>query len=124
MKAAVEAGKMTRAQAEERLARLAKQLKAASKKKPANDKMRAVAEEIEEARKAGKITAEEARKKQEALRSRFADSGKDNDQRMRREKYADAERKLKKAVEAGEISEKAAKNRLMQFKKRLWPDKE
>ena len=124
MKAAVEAGKMTRAEAEKRLSRLAKQLRATSGNKPANEKMRAVAEEIEEARKAGKITAEEARKKQEALRNRFADSGKDNDQRMRREKYADAERKLKKAVEAGEISEKAAKNRLMQFKKRLWPDKE
>ena len=123
MKAAVEAGKMTRAQAEERLARLAKQLKAASEKKPANDKMRAIAEEIEEAGKAGKITAEEARKKQEALRRRVAGSGKADDQRMRREKYADAERKLKKAVEAGELSEEAAKNRLMQFKNRLWPDK-
>ena len=43
---------------------------------------------------------------------------------MRRQKYADAERNLKKAVEAGELSEEAAKNRLMQFKKRLWPDKE
>ena len=49
MKAAVKAGKMTRDQAAERLARLAKQLKAASGNKPANDKMRAVAEEIEEA---------------------------------------------------------------------------
>ncbi len=124
MKAAVEAGKMTRAQAEERLARLAKQLKAASEKKPATDKMRAIAEQIEEARKAGKITAEEAREKQEALRGRVAESGKANDQRMRRKKYAEAENKLMKAVEAGELSEEAAKNRLMQFKKRLWPDKE
>jgi polyhydroxyalkanoate synthesis regulator phasin len=124
MKAAVKAGKMTRAQATERLARLAKQLKAASGDKPSNDKMRAIAEEIEEARKAGKITDEEAREKQEALRRRVAGSGKANDQRMRRQKYADAERKLKKAVEAGELSEEAAKNRLMQFKKRLWPDKE
>jgi hypothetical protein len=80
--------------------------------------MRAVAEEIEEARKAGKITDEEAREKLGALRRRVADSGKANDQRMRRQKYADAERKLKKAVEAGELSEEAAKNRLMQFKNR------
>ena len=124
MKAAVKAGKMTKDQATERLARLAKQLKAASGNEPAKDKMRAVAEEIEEARKAGKITDEEAREKLGALRRRFADSGKANDQRMRRQKYADAERKLKKAVEAGELSEEAAKNRLMQFKNRLWPDKE
>jgi polyhydroxyalkanoate synthesis regulator phasin len=124
MKAAVEAGKMTRAEVEKRLSRLAKQLRATSGNKPANEKMRAVAEEIEEARKAGKITDKEAREKQEALRRRVAGSGKANDQRMRRQKYADAERKLKKAVEAGELSEEAAKNRLMQFKKRLWPDKE
>jgi len=124
MKAAVKAGKMTRDQAAERLARLAKQLKAASGNKPANDKMRAVAEEIEEARKAGKITDEEAREKLEALRRRVAESGKANDQRMRRQKYADAELKLKKSVEAGELSEEAAKNRLMQFKNRLWPDRE
>ena len=124
MKAAVKAGKMTRDQAAERLARLAKQLKAASGNKPANDKMRAVAEEIEEARKAGKITDEEAREKLEALRRRVAESGKANDQRMRRQKYADAELKLKKSVEAGKLSEEAAKNRLMQFKNRLWPDKE
>ena len=124
MKAAVAAGKMTRTEAEKRLARLAKQLKAASGNEPASDKMRAVAEEIEEARKAGKITDEEAREKLGALRRRVADSGKANDQRMRRQKYADAERKLKKAVEAGELSEEAAKNRLMQFKNRLWPDKE
>ena len=124
MKAAVEAGKMTPDEAKERLAQLAKRLKAASAKKPANDKMRAIAEQIEEARKAGKITDEEAREKQEALRRRVAGSGKANDQRMRRKKYADAESKLKKAVEAGEISEEAAKNRLMQFKKRLWPNKE
>ena len=115
---------MTRAEAEKRLSRLAKQLKATSGNKPANEKMRAVAEEIEEARKAGKITDEEAREKQEALRRRVAGSGKANDQRMRRQKYADAERKLKKAVESGELSEEAAKNRLMQFKNRLWPDKE
>ncbi|MDG2400494.1 MAG: hypothetical protein P8M04_07965 [Akkermansiaceae bacterium] len=124
MKAAVEAGKMTRAEAEKRLSRLAKQLKATSGNKPANEKMRAVAEEIEEARKTGKITDEEAREKLEALRRRVANSGKATDQGMRRKKYADAERKLKKAVEAGELSEEAAKNRLMQFKKRLWPDKE
>jgi hypothetical protein len=86
--------------------------------------MRAIAKQIEEARKAGKITAEQAREKQEALRGRVAESGKANDQRMRRKKYADAENKLMKAVEAGELSEEAAKNRLMQFKKRLWPDKE
>ena len=124
MKAAVEAGKMTRAEAEKRLARLAKQLKTVSGNEAAKDKMRAVAEEIEEARKAGKITDKEAREKQEALRRRVASSGKATDQGMRRQKYADAERKLKKAVEAGELSEEAAKNRLMQFKKRLWPDKE
>jgi polyhydroxyalkanoate synthesis regulator phasin len=124
MKAAVAAGKMTRDQATERLARLAKKLKAASGNEAAKDKMRAVAEEIEEARKAGKITDEEAREKQEALRRRVASSGKATDQRMRRKKYADAENKLMKAVEAGELSEEAAKNRLMQFKKRLWPDKE
>jgi polyhydroxyalkanoate synthesis regulator phasin len=124
MKAAVAAGKMTRAEAEKRLSRLAKQLKATSGNKSASEKMRAVAEEIEEARKAGKITDEEAREKQEALRRRVAGSGKANDQRMRRQKYADAERKLKKAVESGELSEEAAKNRLMQFKNRLWPDKE
>ena len=123
MKAAVEAGKMTRGEAEKRLSRLAKQLKAASGNEAVKDKMRAVAEKIEEARKAGKITDEEAREKQEALRRRVAGSGKANDQRMRRQKYADAERKLKKAVEAGELSEEAAKNRLMQFKNRLWPDK-
>ncbi|MFT6499481.1 MAG: polyhydroxyalkanoate synthesis regulator phasin [Akkermansiaceae bacterium] len=117
MKAAVEAGKMTPNEATERLAQLAKRLKAASANKPANDKMRAVAEQIEEARKAGKITDEEAREKQEALRRRVADSGKANDQRMRREKYADAESKLKKAVEAGGLSEEAAENR-------LWPDEE
>jgi hypothetical protein len=86
--------------------------------------MRAVAEGIEEARKAGKITDEEAREKQEALRRRVVNSGKATDQRMRRKKYADAENKLMKAVEAGELSEEVAKNRLMQFKKRLWPDKE
>ena len=124
MKAAVKAGKMTKDQAAERLARLAKQLKAASGNEPANDKVRAVAEEIEEARKAGKITDEEAREKLGALRRRFADSGKANDQRMRRQKYADAELKLKKAVEAGKLNEEAAKKRLMQFKNRLWPDKE
>ena len=124
MKAAVAAGKMTRSEAEKRLARLAKKLKAASGNEAAKDKMRAVAEEIEEARKAGKITDEEAREKQEALRRRVASSGKATDQRMRRKKYADAENKLMKAVEAGELSEEAAKNRLMQFKKRLWPDKE
>ncbi len=124
MKAAVEAGKMTRVEAEKRLSRLAKQLKAASGNEGVKDKMRAVAEKIEEARKAGKITDEEAREKQEALRRRVAGSGKANDQRMRRQKYADAERKLKKAVESGELSEEAAKNRLMQFKNRLWPDKE
>ena len=74
-------------------------------------------------RKTGKVTDEEAREKLEALRRRVADSGKANNQRMRRQKYADAELKLKKSVEAGELSEEAAKNRLMQFKNRLWPDK-
>jgi colicin import membrane protein len=121
---AVAAGDLTKEEA-------AKKMEAIKKKAQRDHGPRAKYAEAEAKMKAaveaGKMTRAQAEERLARLAKQLkAASGNKpaDDQRMRRKKYADAENKLMKAVKAGELSEEAAKKRLMQFKKRLWSDKE
>jgi colicin import membrane protein len=121
---AVAAGDLTKEEAAKKMEAIKKQAQRdngpRAKYAEAEAKMKAAVE-------AGKMTQAQAEERLARLAKQLkaaAGNKPANDKRMRRKKYADAENKLMKAVEAGELSEEAAKNRLMQFKKRLWPDKE
>ncbi len=121
---AVAAGDLTKEEAAKKMEAIKKQAQRdngpRAKYAEAEAKMKAAVE-------AGKMTQAQAEERLARLAKQLkaaAGNKPANDKRMRRKKYADAENKLMKAVEAGELSEEAAKNRLMQFKKRLWPDKQ
>ena len=136
IKAAVSAGLLSREEAQ----RVLDAVKAAMKSKPgatdtARDGQEARRMKYAEAEKrlkaaveAGEVSREAAEERMKAMRKRLTDSqvsdrapvAPDKElQRERRMRYAEAERRMKEAVDSGEISADAAKERLAELRKRL-----
>ena len=94
-----------------------------------------MAEEIEAAVAAGKLTPEQGREKHEAVREKFAKSRKQNKERikerfgersngremeMKKARYMEAAEKIKAAVKAGKVSEEDAENKLIKMREQMF----
>lgn len=99
------------------------------------EEVRAMAEEIEAAVAAGKLTPEQGREKHEAVREKFAKSRKQNKERikerfrerpngremeMKKARYMETAEKIKAAVKAGKVSEEDAENKLIKMREQMF----
>jgi DNA-binding GntR family transcriptional regulator len=129
---AVEAGELTEKEAEKKLIETRQRMfgqpaaKSAEGDKEARiRRFRAYAEEIQKAVDAGDLSEEEAEKKLLAMRKRLAQqpaekpAERDMDALVKRYKAYAAQ--IKKAVEAGEVSEEEAEKKLIETRLRLFP---
>lgn len=123
---AVKAGKLTKEQALEKLAALKKAQGARSDSQPAKDDLEAAAQKIKEAVKAGKLTKEQAAAKLAELKR--AGSGnkpekqdKDSPTSVKPNEYQALLKKLRAAVESGEITKEEAKAKLKELQKQARP---
>ncbi|MDA0947371.1 MAG: M48 family metalloprotease [Planctomycetota bacterium] len=126
LRAAVEAGLLTEAEAERTLGalrRLARREGAPDKAPPSEDVRRA-AERIEAGIKAGKLTEEEGRERLRQMRAKLEGDRSPaldpEQQRAMRERYAAAEARVKAGIEAGKITEAEGKQRLEAVRRELF----
>jgi|TARA_B110000263_G_scaffold92562_1_gene80924 hypothetical protein len=132
IKKAVEAGELSEKEAEKKLIETRQRMfgqpaaKSAEGDKEARiRRFRAYAEEIQKAVDAGDLSEEEAEKKLLAMRKRLAQqpaekpAERDMDALVKRYKAYAAQ--IKKAVEAGEVSEEEAEKKLIETRLRLFP---
>ncbi len=137
IEAAVEAGRITKEDAENRLIEMRKSLFGDDKQDPDVDKQMeakkrrymAFAKEIEAAVDAGKISKEDAEKKLIELRKKmFRNGGRKKEARRDQrgisvEDYRRAEREIKKAVKEGKVSKEDAERRLIEMRKAIRREK-
>jgi len=128
---AVEAGDLSEEEAEKKLLAMRKRLAQQPAKKPAEGdkearirRFRAYAEEIQKAVDAGDLSEEEAEKKLLAMRKRLAQQPAkkpaEPDMDARVERYKAYVERIKKAVEAGELSEEEAEKKLIEMRQRMF----
>ena len=129
---AVEAGDLSEEEAEKKLLAMRKRLSQQPAAKSAEGdkearirRFRAYAEEIQKAVDAGDLSKEEAEKKRIEMRQRMfgqpAKKPAEPDMDARVERYKAYVEKIKKAVDAGDLSEEEAKEKLIETRLRLFP---
>jgi len=131
IKVAIKAGDITEEQGKERLAALKERLARTGRERGHGEDVRAryaaAVEKIKAAVEAGEITEEEAKEKFGALRKRIAASregGARGGQAGMRVRYAAAVEKIKAAVEAGEMTEEEAEEKMAGLRKRIAASRE
>ncbi len=128
LRAAVEAGLLTEAEAKRTLGALQRLARREGTKReaPSRDDARRAAERIEAGIKAGKLTEEEGRMRLRQLRASMEESRRPaldpEQQRALRERYAAAEARVKAGIEAGKITEAEGKQRLEAVRRELFGD--
>ena len=97
----------------------------ASKKAMTEEKMRGMAKRIRDAVESGELSAEEAKKKMMELRKMMAGDKMDEKKSKKElsiEDFEGIEKRLRAAVESGELSEEEAKRKMMAIKKKMAGD--
>ena len=131
IKKAVDAGDLAEKEAEEKLIEMRQRMfgqpaaKSAEGDKEARiRRFKAYAEEIKKAVDAGDLSEEEAEKKLLAMRKRLAqqpaEKPTERDMDARVERYKAYVERIKKAVEAGDLSEKEAEEKLIEMRQRMF----
>lgn len=131
LKAAVEAGKISKEDAGKKLAEVKKQLFSDKARSQGQDhewrekNVRAVEADLRAAVKAGKVSEEEARKKLQEMRKKLRGDVKKawETDAKKKDHYQEVEAELKQALKAGKISEEQFHQRLKRVKMKLWPDR-
>ena len=140
LKAAVEAGKVTEDQAEQRLKMMAERLRERGQPKTERGveakkrEYMAAAEKIEWMVKEGKVSKADAEKRLSQMRKKMfperttpelkigVPATKEAEE-IRKKRYMEGVRKMEAAVEAGEVSKEAANKRLSEMRKRMFPER-
>jgi len=131
IKKAVDAGDLSEEEAEKKLLAMRKRLSQQPAAKSAEGdkearirRFKAYAEEIKKAVDAGDLSDEEAEKKLLAMRKRLAqqpaEKPTERDMDARVERYKAYVERIKKAVEAGDLSEKEAEEKLIEMRQRMF----
>ena len=131
IKKAVDAGDLSKEEAEKKRIEMRQRMfgqpaaKSAEGDKEARiRRFKAYAEEIKKAVDAGDLSEEEAEKKLLAMRKRLAqqpaEKPTERDMDARVERYKAYVERIKKAVEAGDLSEKEAEEKLIEMRQRMF----
>ena len=131
LRAAVESGELSEEEAKRKMMAIKKKMagdkegEGASKKAMTEEKMRGMAKRIRDAMESGELSAEEAKKKMMELRKMMAGDKMDEKKSKKElsiEDFEGIEKRLRAAVESGELSEEEAKRKMMAIKKKMAGD--